>query len=48
MDQWTKAITIDPSEIKYSKYTENIEADFLKNIKISSLGEKVAIPIKRV
>ena len=34
--------------IKYSNYTENIEADFLKNIKISSLGEKVAIPIKRV
>ena len=48
MDQWTKAITIDPSEIKYSKYAENIEADFLKNLMISSLREKVAIPIKKV
>ena len=32
----------------YSKYTEHIEANFLKNIRISSHGEKVAIPIKRV
>ena len=39
---------MDPSEIKYSKYTEHIEANFLKNIRISSLGEKVAIPIRRV
>ena len=48
MDQWTKETTIDPLKVKYINYTENIEADFLKNIKISSLGEKVAIPIKRV